>query len=218
MNLSPFLSATLVDYVASHSEPVDPLLEQLVAETRTVADDLAILQISPDVGELLTLLCRVSGAREAIEIGTFTGYSSLCIARGLPTDGCLVTCDIKPDWAAVGRRYWEAAGVADRIQFRAGFALKTLRALPATTRFDFAFLDADKPSYLDYFEELLPRMRPGALIVVDNVLWAGRVLDLARADVWTTAIREFNDAVAKDDRVDCLMLTVGDGVTLLRVR
>jgi caffeoyl-CoA O-methyltransferase len=153
-----------------------------------------------------------------VEVGTFTGYSALCIARGLPDDGQLLACDVSEEWTAIARRYWERAGVASRIDLRLGPALDTLRALPADTRFDMGFIDADKPTYPAYYEEILTRLRPGGLILVDNVLWFGRVADPAADDPQTLAIRAFNDQVAADPRVDCVMLPVSDGLTILRKR
>ena len=155
--------------------------------------------------------------RRAVEIGTFTGYSALCIARALPADGTLLCCDVSEEWTSVGRRYWERAGVAGAITLALGPALETLRALPADATFDLAFIDADKPSYLAYYEELVPRVAPGGLILVDNTLWSGRVVDPDAHDPDTDAIRAFNAHVAADPRTDTVLLPVGDGLTLCRV-
>jgi caffeoyl-CoA O-methyltransferase len=177
-----------------------------------------MMQVAPEQGAFMTLLVRATGARRAIEVGTFTGYSALCIARGLPDDGQLLACDVSEEWTSIGRRYWERAGVAKKIDLRIGPALDTLRALPQEPRFDLAFIDADKTSYPAYYEEILLRLRQGGLILVDNVLWMGRVVDASADDENTRAIRAFNDRVAADRRVDCVMLAVSDGLTLLRKR
>jgi caffeoyl-CoA O-methyltransferase len=204
-------------YLVAHGTPPDDVQRALIEETRRLGG-VSIMQIAPEQGAFMTLLARILGARRAIEIGTFTGYSALCIARGLAPGGTLVACDVSEEWTAIARRHWERAGVADRIDLRIGPALATLRALPEESTFDLAFIDADKPSYLAYYEELLPRMRPGGVILVDNVLWMGAVVDPARGDEQTTAIRRFNAAVAADPRVECVMLPISDGLTLLRRR
>ena len=154
----------------------------------------------------------------AVEVGTFTGYSSLAIARALPEGGRLLCCDVSEEWTTVARRHWEAAGVADRIDLVIGPAADTLAGLPAELRVDFAFIDADKGGYLDYYEALVPRLSPHGLIAVDNVLWSGRVVDPDAEDADTVAIRAFNDHVAADPRVEAVMLSVGDGVTLIGQR
>src|SRR5262245_7096134 len=177
-----------------------------------------MMQIAPEQGAFMTLLARAIGAVRAIEIGTFTGYSALCIARGLAPGGRLICCDVSSEWTALGRRHWEQAGVAERIDLRIAPALETLRALPAEPRFDLAFIDADKTNYANYYEELLRLLRPGGLILVDNVLWNGGVIDPARRDESTVAIRTFNERVSRDPRVDCVMLPISDGLTMLRLR
>ena len=161
---------------------------------------------------------RAIGAKRAVEIGTFTGYSSLCIARGLPDDGKLLCCDVSDEWTQVGRRFWEKAGVAHKIELKIGPAADTLRALPERELFDLAFIDADKVGYPVYYEEILKRLRPNGLILVDNVLWMGAVVNPEAQDPNTVAIRAFNDQVAADPRVDCVMLAVSDGLTILRKR
>jgi caffeoyl-CoA O-methyltransferase len=176
------------------------------------------MQVAPEQGAFMTLITRAIGAKRVVEVGTFTGYSALCIARGLPDDGWLLACDVSEEWTAIARRHWERAGVAKRIELRLGPAIETLRALPQEPRFDMGFIDADKPSYPAYYEEILKRLRPGGLVLVDNVLWFGRVVDPAADDPQTRAIRAFNDAVAADPRVDCAMLPVSDGLTILRKR
>jgi caffeoyl-CoA O-methyltransferase len=211
------LAPEIHDYLVSHGTPPDEIGRGLIEATRQLGG-ISMMQVAPEQGAFMTLLARSIGARRAVEVGTFTGYSALCLARGLPEDGLLICCDVSEEWPAVGRPYWERAGVADRIDLRVGPALDTLRALPAAADLDLAFIDADKPSYLDYYEELLPRLRTGGLILVDNVLWSGRVADPAADDPQTVAIREFNDKVAVDVRVDCVMLPISDGLTLLRKR
>jgi caffeoyl-CoA O-methyltransferase len=162
------------------------------------------------------MLVAVTGTRRAIEVGTFTGYSALCIARGLQPSGKLIACDVSDEWTSIGRRYWQRAGIADRIDLRLAPAADTLRALPEEPAFDFAFIDADKPSYPVYYEEILRRLRPGGLVAVDNVLWSGDVVKEDVQDENTVALRRFNDLVAADRRVQSVMLTVADGVTLAR--
>jgi caffeoyl-CoA O-methyltransferase len=151
-----------------------------------------------------------------VEIGTFTGSSSLALARGLGPDGRLLCCDVSEEWTSIAREHWEKAGVADRIELRLGPALDTLRSLPADETFDLAFVDADKTGYADYYEELLPRLRPGGLLLVDNTLWSGAVLDEKDDTDDTVAIRELNDRIAADPRVRVVLLPLGDGVTVVQ--
>jgi caffeoyl-CoA O-methyltransferase len=211
------LSADIHAYIVAHGTPPDAVQQELIEETRKLGG-ISLMQISPEQGAFMTLLARAIGARRAIEVGTFTGYSALCIARGLPTDGRLIACDVSAEWTATARRYWQKAGVAEKIDLRLGPAAETLAALPADPVFDLAFIDADKPSYPVYYELILARLRRGGVILVDNVLWMGQVADPAVNDPQTLAIRAFNDAVARDARVDCAMLAVADGLTLLRKR
>jgi caffeoyl-CoA O-methyltransferase len=212
-----FLSPAVHAYLIEHGTPPDPVLEELARETQKVGP-LALMQVAPEQGAFLTLLTRLVGARRAIEVGTFTGYSSICIARGLPPDGRLLCCDVSDEWTSIARRFWEKAGVADRIELRIAPAAETLRALPETADVDLAFIDADKPGYGVYYEEILKRLRPGGLILADNVLWMGRVADPAADDPQTEAIRAFNARVARDPRVECVMIPLSDGLTLLRKR
>jgi caffeoyl-CoA O-methyltransferase len=176
------------------------------------------MQIGDDQAVLMEILARSIGARRAIEIGTFTGYSALAVARGMGPEGRLLCCDVSEEWTAIGRRYWAEAGVDGKIDLRIAPAIETLRALPADTRFDLAFIDADKSSYAAYYEEILARMDPGGLILVDNTIWSGRVLDDTPADRDTAALIAFNAALAADDRVDVVVLTFRDGVTMARKR
>jgi caffeoyl-CoA O-methyltransferase len=204
------------DYLVAHSEPADDVMRDLAEETHRELSDRAMMQITHDEGELLTMLVRLTGARQAVEVGTFTGYSSICIARGLPADGHLLCCDVSEEYTSVARRYWERAGVADRIELRISPAVETLRTLPTEPYLDFAFIDADKTGYPSYVEEVLPRLRPGGLMVLDNMLRSGHVLD--PEDDSDRAIAELNDALVADDRVDVVLLPVRDGVSLARKR
>ncbi|MCG8590462.1 MAG: class I SAM-dependent methyltransferase [Proteobacteria bacterium] len=203
--------------MVAHGTPPDPVQRELIEATRTLGP-AAIMQIAPEQGAFLEILTRLLGASRAIEVGTFTGYSALCIARGLPETGQLLCCDVSEEWTSMGRRFWEKAGVAHKIRLELAPAADTLRALPTTRDFDLAFIDADKPNYPLYYEECLKRIRPGGVVLVDNVLWSGRVADPDAQDENTRCIRDFNDRIARDERVDRVMLSIADGLTLLRVR
>jgi caffeoyl-CoA O-methyltransferase len=211
------LTPELGDYLVAHGSPPDAVQAELITRTSELGA-VSGMQVAPEQGAFLTLLTQAIGARRAIEIGTFTGYSALCIARGLPADGQLVACDVSDEWTSIGRPYWERAGVASRIDLRIAPALETIAALDAGERFDLAFIDADKPNYANYFDALLPHMRANALVLVDNVLWGGEVVKPDAADDNTKAIKAFNDKVAADTRVDAVMLPVSDGLTICRVR
>ena len=212
------IDPAVIDYVLEHSSPADHLLRDLAQETRDALPDESEMQVSHDEGGLLTMLARLTGARRAVEVGVFTGYSSICIARGLAPDGHLLACDVSEEFTSIARRYWKRAGLEDRIELRIGPALDTLRALPADPVLDLAFIDADKRSYPLYYEELLTRLRPGGVLVLDNVLQGGWVLDPATQHESVQAVRETNDKVASDDRVDAVMLPMRDGVTIARKR
>jgi len=212
-----FLSAEAHQYLLRHGTEPDAVQRELIEETRRLGG-ISMMQVAPEQGAFLTLITRVTGARRAVEVGTFTGYSSLCIARGLPDDGKLLCCDVSEEWTSVGRRFWEKAGVAHKIELSIAPAAETLRALPARELFDLAFIDADKPGYPVYYEEILARLRPNGLILVDNVLWMGRVADPEAQDEHTRHIRAFNDKVVADPRVEVVMLAIADGVTLIRKR
>jgi caffeoyl-CoA O-methyltransferase len=212
-----FLSPEIQSYLVAHGMPPDAVLRELAAETARIGP-LARMQVAPEQGAFLTFLTRLIGARRAIEVGTFTGYSAVCIARGLPPDGKLLCCDVSEEWTAIARRFFEKAGVASRVELRIAPAAETLRALPEQADWDLAFIDADKPGYTVYYEEILRRLRPGGLILVDNVLWSGAVLDPEARDASTLAIRAFNDLVAADERVDRVMIPLSDGLTLVRKR
>jgi caffeoyl-CoA O-methyltransferase len=204
-------------YVVDHGARRDDVLQRLEAETEKLGD-IAIMQIAADQGAFMTLLTRSIGARRALELGTFTGYSAICIARGLSEDGVLVTCDHSDEWTAIARRYFDEAGVADRIDLRLGPALDTLRELPSEEPFDFAFIDADKAEYPDYYEEVLRLLRPDGLAMLDNVLRGGEVLEPEPTDDRGRGTREVNERIAVDERVDVAMLGVADGITLVRKR
>jgi caffeoyl-CoA O-methyltransferase len=203
--------------VAHGSWRPDPVVRDLQAETAELGD-VAGMQIGDDQGQLLTMLTRLTGARRAVEVGTFTGYSSLCIARGLAEGGSLLCCDVSEEWTEIARRAWASAGLADRIELRIAPALDTLRALPAAPDIDLVFIDADKPGYPAYWAELVPRVRSGGLLLADNVLRNGEIADPDVDDENTTALRAFNDLVASDDRVDTVVLTAFDGLTIARRR
>ena len=207
------LSAALQEYVVAHSMPRDPILTDLAARTAALGD-VAEMQIAAEQGAFLTLLTRILGAHHAVEVGTFTGYSSLCIARGLAEGGRLLCCDVSAEWTELAREHWDRAGLADRVDLRLAPALQTLRGLPADPWIDLSFIDADKSEYVAYWEELVPRTRPGGVLLVDNVLRKGQVADDEHQDATTVATRAFNDRAAADERVDVVMLPLADGVTM----
>jgi caffeoyl-CoA O-methyltransferase len=211
------MTTALHAYMVAHGTPPDEIQRALIEETQ-VLGDISVMQIAPEQGAFMTLFARILGAQRAIEIGTFTGYSALCLARGLPDDGELICCDVSEEWTSVGRRYWEKAGVSHKIDLRIAPAIETLARLPQEPNFDLAFIDADKGGYIAYFEALMPLIRKGGVILVDNVLWMGAVVDAAANSEDTVAIRRFNDLVAADSRVECVMLPIADGLTLLRKR
>ena len=213
------LSPELADYVRASSDPVDDVMADLIRETADLAargQASATMQIAPEQGVLMRLLTTALGARRAIEIGTFTGFSALCIARGLPEDGSLLCLDRSEEWTALARRYWERAGVAGRIEVRIGEALPSLRALAAEEMFDLAFVDADKAGYAAYVEELYPRMTGNGVVLLDNTLREGRVLEPHDDD--TRALAELNAALAADPRWETALLPLADGLTVLRKR
>ncbi|GAA0816877.1 O-methyltransferase [Spirilliplanes yamanashiensis] len=210
------LTPDLHAYLLAHGTPPDEVAADLIAETRALLPDNAGMQVAPEQAAFLTLLAKVQGTGYAVEVGTFTGLSSLAIARGLRDGGRLTCFDISTEFTDVARRYWARAGVDDRIDLRIGAAADGLRALPAGEHIDLAFIDADKENYHVYWAELVPRLRPGGLVLVDNVLWSGRVLDPQRES--DHAIVAFNDMVVGDDRVEVVMLPVADGLTIARKR
>jgi predicted O-methyltransferase YrrM len=209
------LDDRLYDYLQQHSVREHPVLRELREATAGMKH--AGMQISPEQGQLMALLARMVAAKRAIEIGVFTGYSSLSVALALPSDGKLVACDINDEWTSIARRHWEKAGVAGKIELRLAPAQQTLDSLIAkgeSGTYDFAFIDADKSGYMGYYERCLTLLRKGGLAVIDNTLWSGAVADPAKKDADTDAIRAFNDRVHRDDRVAMSLLPIGDGVTL----
>jgi predicted O-methyltransferase YrrM len=211
------MNPELYRYAVEHSDAQDELLGRLAEETEREAGGMSIMLTAPEQATMMTLLVRAIGAHRALELGTFTGYGSISIARGLSPDGRLVTCDVSEEWTAIARRYFEQAGLDDRIELRLGPALDTLHELPESEPFDFAFIDADKGNYPAYYEECMRLVRPGGLIAIDNVFYGGEVVaegeDGDRGQ-HVAEVRELNDRVAGDDRVLSVMLSVADGVTL----
>lgn len=212
------LTDQVQSYLLDHSIPRTEVQRRAVRETADLLGDTAVMQISEEQGPFLTFLTRLVGARLAVEVGTFTGLSALCIAEGLPDDGRLVCFDLSERWTELARGYWADAGVADKVELVLGPAAETLAARTFDAPVDLAFIDADKEGYWTYYQLLLERMRPGGLIVVDNALYGGDVVDPATTNANARALREFNDLVAGDGRVDCSLINVGDGLMLIRVR
>ena len=213
------LSEELYNYLLTHSLREPELLAELRHETSQL--EMGIMQISPEQGQFMSLLVKILGVRRAIEIGVFTGYSSLSVAMALPDDGELIVCDTNEEWTSIARRYWERAGLSDKVKLKIAPATETLDELVATGQsgqFDFAFIDADKTNYKNYYERCLKLIRPGGVIAIDNVLWSGAVADESDNSEDTIAIRELNDFIHHDDRVELSMLPIGDGLTLARRR
>ena len=204
------------DYVLAHTEAPDEVMAALIAETAALPN--SNMQIAPDQAAFMSLLPRAVNATRAIEIGTFTGLSALAIARALPEDGSLLCCDVSAEWTSIGRRYWEQAGVADRIEVRIGPAAQTLAALPEEPTYDFAFVDADKTGYAGYVESLYPRMQTNALVLLDNTLRGGRVLGGSDLSADDEAVIALNDALVADQRWETVLLPIADGLTLIRKR
>lgn len=209
------LTPILHDYLKSVSLREPEILAQLRAETADLPG--AQMQISPEQGQFMALLVQLLGAQKTLEIGTFTGYSALVVALALPENGTVIACDIDEDSTAIARRYWQEAGVSEKINLRLAPALETLESLldaGDAESFDFAFIDADKRNYGNYYEKCLQLVRPGGLIVIDNVLWSGKVADLSISDPRTEAIRDFNVALHTDDRISLSLVPIADGLTL----
>jgi caffeoyl-CoA O-methyltransferase len=204
-------------YLFAHTAPLDDVQRSLISATEALGG-FAGMQIAPDQGVLLTLLTKLVGATAAVEVGTFTGYSSLAIARGLPDDGTLLCCDVSEEWTSIAREHWAKAGVEHKVDLRIAPATETLAALDAAQAFDLAFIDADKGGYVAYVDAIVPRLRPGGVLLIDNVLWGGRVVDPAADDADTAAIRACNDRVAADPALESMILPIGDGLTLARKR
>ena len=212
-----FLNPSLYQYMCDVSLQEPELMARLRLETSAL--ELAKMQITPEQGQFMTLMTKLIGARNAIEVGTFTGYSAIAVARGLPAGGRLVACDVSEEWTAVGRRYWQEAGLNDVIDLRLGPALSTLDSLlerEGEGGFDLAFIDADKCNYMNYYERCLQLLRPGGLLMIDNVFWGGGVIDSTDQTPDTRVIRELNKAMHADSRVEISLVPIGDGVTLVR--
>lgn len=213
------LNDTIHEYLLSVNRPLPALWQRLRDETQQLP--MGMMQISAEQGHFMGFLIELLGARKVLEVGVFTGYSALVVASALPEDGKLIACDVSEEWTSIGRRYWEEAGVAPRIDLRLAPAVETLEALLAqgeAETFDFAFMDADKSSYATYYEQLLRLLRPGGVLSIDNVLWGGRTADEADQSEDTIAIRNLNLKIRDDARVSMCMLPIGDGLTLVRKR
>ncbi len=213
------LSDKVYDYLLNHSLRESDLLAELRYETSELK--MSIMQISPEQGQFMSLLVKILNVQRAIEVGVFTGYSSLCVAMAMPADGELIACDMNKEWTSIARRYWQKAGLTDRIKLKLAPALKTLNVLLADGQaghFDFAFIDADKANYKNYYECCLELIRPGGIIVIDNMLWGGAVADETDDSEDTQAIRELNDHIHHDERVEISLLPMGDGLSLVRRR
>jgi len=213
-NKSETMSDELHAYLVAHGSTPDPVVADLIKETWAVLPKSAGMQISPDQAQFLEIFARITGARYAVEVGTFTGLSSIAIARGMGTAGRLLCCDVSEEFTGIARRYWERAGLTDRIELRIAPALETLRGLPREPHIDLVFVDADKAEYSAYWAELVPRMRPGGVLLVDNTLWSGRVV--APVDEVEKTIAAFNDEVLNDERVESVILPLADGMTMAR--
>ena len=212
---SAWIDADLATYLDDHSAKPDVVQQRLIEQTAALGG-LAVMQIGANQGALLEVLVGGLRPRFAIEIGTFTGYSSIAIARGLPDGGRLLCCDTSEEWTTVAVNAWKEAGIADRVELKIGPAAKTLQALDPAVDVDFAFIDADKGGYIGYYEALLPRLSTHGVIAVDNTLWSGRVLDEGDISPDTVAIRAFNEHVARDDRSIAALTSIGDGLTFIR--
>ena len=210
------VDADLASYIAAHSTPPDDIQHRLMAATEHRTGTAARMQIGGDQGSMFEIVTRAMGVTSAIEIGTFTGYSALSIARGLAPGGRLICCDVSEEWTAIAREHWALAGVSDRIDLRIGPALDTLAALPSDQMFELAFIDADKTNYTHYLHALLPRMTTNGIIFVDNTLWSRAVLDTSATERDTLALQAFNREVAADSRVRCVIIPIGDGVTMIQ--
>ncbi|MBN8870913.1 MAG: class I SAM-dependent methyltransferase [Solirubrobacterales bacterium] len=216
MSIEPTrIDSELAEYVREHASGRDEAL-RLVEDETAAMGDLQTMQTAPEQAAFLEMLVKLGRGRRAIEVGTFTGYGAIRIARGLADDGTLLCCELDPERAEVARRNVDRAGVGEKVEFRVGPAIETIRALPEEPTYDFAYVDADKTGYPDYYEALLPRMSPGGLITFDNVLMGGRILD-ADPDEGTAAMQGLNDLLVDDARVDSVMLGMADGLSLARV-
>lgn len=212
-----WIDPAIVDYVMQRTAPSDEALRWVTEQTAGLGR-FAAMQIGNDQVALMTMLTSIAGVDLAVEVGTFTGTSAMAIARGLRPGGRLICCDVSEEWTTIAREGWRRAGVDDHIELRIGPALDTLQAMSTEAAIDLAFVDADKPNYLAYIGEIVPRLRPGGLLLIDNTIWSGRIIDADATDNDTVAIRVVNDAVAADARLESVILTIGDGLTLARKR
>lgn len=212
------ITGQLYDYILKFGFRDDALLQELRAETAKLP--ASQMQISPEQGQFMALLVQLTGARRALEIGTFTGYSSLSVARALPADGRLTCCDVSKEYTDVARRYWAKAGIDGKIDLRLGPAVETLKEIAKTEagKFDLAFIDADKTNYRNYYEAVLTLLRPGGAVLIDNVLWGGDVANPKDKEIETVTLRDLNSFIATDARVDFVLLPIADGLTIARKR
>lgn len=216
MSRSTFIESAIADYAAGLASPPDAVQQALIDATTNATGGAATMQIGVDQGAFMSILTAVLRPMQAVEVGTFTGYSALAVARALPDGGRLLCCDVSEEWTTIARTHWAMAGIADRIDLRIAPAIDTLRALPTDPTIDLAFIDADKVSYWSYYEELLNRLSPRGVILVDNTLWSGKVIDPDVTDDDTEALRDFNQRLAADPRSESVLMTIGDGVTMIR--
>jgi len=216
MSRNAVVDADLSAYVRGLASPPSDVQRALISATTEATGSAAVMQIGVDQGAFMAILTSLLRPTFAVEVGTFTGYSALAIASALPDGGRLLCCDVSEEWTAIARTHWEMAGVSDRIDLRIAPAIDTLGSLPSDHAIDLAFIDADKTGYLAYYNEILPRLSPNGVVLVDNTLWSGRVLDPEADDADTVALREFNEFVAGDTRCESVILTIGDGVTMIR--
>ena len=208
-----FLDPAIAAYIGAHTTPPSELEQRLIDATQAMPESM--MQIGFPQARFMALLTRLLVPTTVVEIGVFTGYSALVVAQELTTDATLIACDISDEWTSIGRPFWQEAGVADRIDLRIGPASDTLAVLPAETRVDLAFIDADKTGYLGYVEQLIPLLHDRSVVLVDNVLWDGDVADESASGTSTIALREFNDAMVADDRLDVALLPIGDGLSMI---
>jgi len=211
------LSDVIAAYIETFSSGPDEVQRELIATTAELGEP-SIMQISPAQGTLMAIITNLVRPKFAVELGTFTGYSALSVARALPAGGRLMCCDVSEEWTAIARKFWERAGVTDRIDLRIGPALDTLRSLPAEPEIDLALIDADKANYVTYYEEIMPRLSQSGVILVDNTLWYGTVADTDSTDPVTAEIRSFNAHVNSDDRVDVVVIPIADGLSIITRR
>lgn len=211
-----FLAPGIADYIERHTSRPNDLEQRLIDETQQLA--WGRMQISSAQAQFMAMFTRLLQPHCVIEVGTFTGLSALKVAQELPPEGLLIACDVSDEWTSIGRRYWQEAGIADRIDLRIGPAADTLRALPSDLVVDLAFIDADKTGYLEYLELLIPHMSGRSVVLVDNVLWSGHVLDDADQSADTIALREFNRAVVENESLEVALLPIGDGLSMITLR